>query len=175
LRTIITLLALSVTAMPAVVFAGKGGHFGGHSPSNNSNSHPRSYGSSPQLSSHSSTGSHLSSSAPSAHTAQTPAFINSAAPKSSRQSSAAPSVATNRGPARAQDVTRDSHGKIARSEKSKDDFRRSHPCPATGQSSGACPGYVVDHITPLKRGGPDAPSNMQWQTVAAAKAKDRWE
>jgi hypothetical protein len=49
------------------------------------------------------------------------------------------------------------------------------PWPSTGKTSGACPGYVVDHITPLKRGGADAPSNMQWQTIDAAKAKDKWE
>ncbi len=36
-------------------------------------------------------------------------------------------------------------------------------------------GYVVDHIRPLACGGPDDPSNMQWQTVAEAKAKDKWE
>jgi hypothetical protein len=41
--------------------------------------------------------------------------------------------------------------------------------------AGACPGYVVDHIIPLKRGGADEPANMQWQTVAEAKAKDRIE
>jgi hypothetical protein len=34
---------------------------------------------------------------------------------------------------------------------------------------------VIDHVVPLKRGGPDAPSNMQWQTKAEAKAKDRVE
>jgi hypothetical protein len=28
---------------------------------------------------------------------------------------------------------------------------------------------------PLKRGGADSPSNMQWQTTAAAKAKDKIE
>ena len=33
-------------------------------------------------------------------------------------------------------------------------------------------GMIVDHIVPLCAGGPDAPSNMQLQTVAAAKAKD---
>jgi hypothetical protein len=37
------------------------------------------------------------------------------------------------------------------------------------------PGYVVDHVKPLKRGGSDSPSNMQWQTKQAAKAKDKWE
>jgi hypothetical protein len=35
--------------------------------------------------------------------------------------------------------------------------------------------YVVDHIKPLKRGGSDSPSNMQWQTKQEAKAKDKWE
>jgi hypothetical protein len=39
----------------------------------------------------------------------------------------------------------------------------------------AYPGYVVDHIVPLKRGGADAPSNMQWQSIADAKAKNRVE
>ncbi len=28
-------------------------------------------------------------------------------------------------------------------------FVREHPCPATGRTSGACPGYVVDHVRPL--------------------------
>jgi hypothetical protein len=41
--------------------------------------------------------------------------------------------------------------------------------------TGDCPGYVVDHIAPLKRGGADAPENMEWQAVGAAKAKDRME
>jgi hypothetical protein len=40
---------------------------------------------------------------------------------------------------------------------------------------GACPGYVVDHVEPLACGGIDAPENMQWQSVAEAKAKDRRE
>ena len=70
---------------------------------------------------------------------------------------------------------RDSHGKIARSEKAKDHFKKQQPCPSTGKTHGACPGYVVDHVVPLKRGGADAPSNMQWQTTEAAKIKDRTE
>jgi hypothetical protein len=72
-------------------------------------------------------------------------------------------------------VTRDSHGKIKRSAKAKDDFHHAHPCPATGRTSGACSGYVIDHVQALKHGGTDAPSNMQWQTNEAAKAKDKVE
>ena len=49
------------------------------------------------------------------------------------------------------------------------------PCPSTGKSGGACPGYVIDHVRPLECGGADAPSNMQWQTIAAGKAKDNTE
>ena len=72
-------------------------------------------------------------------------------------------------------VQRDSNGRIARSSTAKQEFERTHPCPATGKTSGPCRGYVVDHVVPLKRGGPDTPSNMQWQTEAEAKAKDRIE
>lgn len=75
----------------------------------------------------------------------------------------------------AQGVQRDSHGKIARSQTAKSEFKHQQPCPSTGKSSGACPGYVIDHVQPLKRGGADAPSNMQWQTKEAAKQKDKTE
>ena len=37
------------------------------------------------------------------------------------------------------------------------------------------PGHVVDHVIPLARGGCDCPENMQFQTTAEGKAKDRWE
>ena len=75
----------------------------------------------------------------------------------------------------APDVPRDSHGRIARSPAAKAAFKHLHPCPATGLPHGRCPGYIIDHNIALKRGGPDTPANMQWQTVAEAKAKDRWE
>jgi hypothetical protein len=55
------------------------------------------------------------------------------------------------------------------------EFQRELPCPSTGLTAGACPGYRKDHVKALGCGGPDAVSNMQWQTIAEAKAKDKWE
>ena len=72
-------------------------------------------------------------------------------------------------------IQRDSHGRIKRSAAAKNDFKRQHPCPSTGRSSGACPGYVIDHVRALECGGPDNSSNMQWQTVADGNAKDKTE
>ncbi|MDR2880849.1 MAG: HNH endonuclease [Azoarcus sp.] len=72
-------------------------------------------------------------------------------------------------------VQRDKNGKILRSHDAKRAFKQLHPCPSTGKTKGSCPGYVIDHIVPLKRGGADMPCNMQWQTVREAKAKDKWE
>jgi hypothetical protein len=60
---------------------------------------------------------------------------------------------------------RDSSGRITRSREARIEFER-----ATGHLHG-WPG----HVEPLACGGADAPSNMQWQTTAAAKAKDVWE
>lgn len=72
-------------------------------------------------------------------------------------------------------ITYDKHGKIKRSEGAKNAFKREHPCPSNGHGSGSCPGYVIDHVRPLECGGTDDPSNMQWQTVAEGKAKDKME
>lgn len=55
------------------------------------------------------------------------------------------------------------------------EFQRQNPCPSTGRARGPCPGFVKDHIKALACGGADAVSNIQWQTVADAKAKDRVE
>ena len=62
-----------------------------------------------------------------------------------------------------------------RSKAAVNAFKRANPCPSTGKPRGSCPGYVVDHVVPLCANGPDEPSNMQWQTVEAAKVKDRQE
>jgi hypothetical protein len=64
---------------------------------------------------------------------------------------------------------------VRRSDQAMNDSPEVPPCPSTGKTTGACPGYVIDHLVPLKRDGADAASNMQWQTTAAAKAKDKVE
>ena len=63
----------------------------------------------------------------------------------------------------------------ARMSTTEAQFRAAHPCPATGLIPGPCKGYVIDRIIPLLCGGADAPANMQWLTLAEAKAKARWD
>lgn len=62
-----------------------------------------------------------------------------------------------------------------RNTSAKNAFKREHPCPSNGNTKGACPGYVIDHIVPLACGGPDNQINMQWQTVSDGKIKDKFE
>ena len=99
------------------------------------------------------------------------------APGSASTDTTSPSNGSNSISSRSRSIetTRDKHGRIKRSAAAKHEFMISHPCPITGSTSGRCPGYVIDHINPLACGGPDAPTNMQWQTKDAAKAKDKWE
>ncbi len=66
-------------------------------------------------------------------------------------------------------VGRSHNSQIKRNEETKRQFMRQ-----TGFPHGR-KGYVVDHVVPLACGGADTPSNMQWQTEAEAKAKDKWE
>lgn len=62
-----------------------------------------------------------------------------------------------------------------RSRSARSEFQRTNPCPVNDKHRGPCPGYVVDHITPLCAGGHDHPANMQWQTIDDAKIKDSAE
>lgn len=66
-------------------------------------------------------------------------------------------------------------GNIHRSQTAKHDFKKLNPCPGTGKTTGACAGYVIDHVQALKHGGKDTPENMQWQTIVEGKSKDKWE
>jgi hypothetical protein len=71
-------------------------------------------------------------------------------------------------------------GEIKRSSAVIAAFRRIHPCPSTGLTTGSCPGWQADHVLSLAAGGCDAVSNLQWlpvqiKTCAADWCKDRWE
>jgi hypothetical protein len=70
---------------------------------------------------------------------------------------------------RCKNCDRDQNGKILRSRDARKAFKK-----GTGFPDGR-PGFVIDHIIPIACGGADVPSNMQWQTKEAAKAKDKRE
>jgi hypothetical protein len=65
--------------------------------------------------------------------------------------------------------------KRKRSQSAKVEFKRQHPCPANGATKGPSKGYIIDHVKALACGSADQAYNMQWQTIAESKAKDRWE
>ena len=64
---------------------------------------------------------------------------------------------------------RDADGRIIRSEETKREFMRS-----SGYPHGR-PGFVVAPVTALKSGGTDTAANMQWISVAKAKALEKWQ
>jgi len=75
--------------------------------------------------------------------------------------------------------TRNAKGVIVRRSDVIYVFKKAHPCPVTGLSTGPCPGWSIDHVIPLACGGCDAVSNMQWLPTslksAAVVGKDRFE
>jgi hypothetical protein len=88
-----------------------------------------------------------------------------------RRATVQPSSANRSSAFRCVGCARDGAGRIQRSEAAKTTFERIHPCPSTGRTSGACPGYQVDHRQPLYKGGSDTPANMQWLSTVEHKAK----
>jgi hypothetical protein len=72
-------------------------------------------------------------------------------------------------------ISLNAESKTKRSWKARSEFKTLHSCPSTGMTKGPCPGWIIDHIEALACGGADAPYNMQFQTIADAKAKDKWE
>lgn len=59
-------------------------------------------------------------------------------------------------------------------------YKKLHPCPGTGRTTGACPGWALNHIVPLAKGGCDAVSNLAWipvevKSCADPHCIDRWE
>jgi hypothetical protein len=75
---------------------------------------------------------------------------------------------------------RDAKGTIIRRADVLYAYRKAHPCPVTGKTTGACPGWSMDHIVPLAKGGCDMVSNLAWmpnsiKSCAAPNCIDRWE
>lgn len=54
-------------------------------------------------------------------------------------------------------------------------FRQANPCPSNGETSGACPGFVIDYIRPRSCGGADTPENMHWRSAEMARQHDKAE
>lgn len=63
----------------------------------------------------------------------------------------------------------------ARSKAAINAFVKQNACPGTGLHKLPCKGFIIDHKKAIACGGLDKPINMQWQTVAEAKAKDKVE
>ncbi len=68
---------------------------------------------------------------------------------------------------------RDTAGRPLPSLSVRDSFVAAHPCPSGG-SAETCPGYAVDHVTPIVCGGEDEVDNLQWQTLEQAGVKKAW-
>lgn len=68
---------------------------------------------------------------------------------------------------------RDVNGKLIRRSDVLTAFKRIHPCPSTGLTTGTCPGWQMNHIIPLACGGLDGVSNLAWiPTVSKTCAYD---
>lgn len=75
---------------------------------------------------------------------------------------------------------RTSTGIIKRSSTVLAHYKKYHPCPVTGLSTGSCLGWQINHVIPLASGGCDAVSNLMWlpiqiKTCTALWCIDRWE
>jgi hypothetical protein len=53
------------------------------------------------------------------------------------------------------------------------EFQRENPCPSTGATRGACPGYQADHRIAICAGGADRAGNLQWLTIEDHKRKTK--
>lgn len=77
-------------------------------------------------------------------------------------------------------IKRNAKGEIIRRTDVLRAFQAIHPCPSTGKTTGACPGWAIDHVIPLNNNGRDSLINLQWlpNVLKSGKGrypKDRWE
>lgn len=75
---------------------------------------------------------------------------------------------------------RNADGSIKRSTAVLGAFKRIHPCPSTGLTTGACAGWAMNHVIPLACGGCDSVANLDWmpdeiKSCAEPWCRDRYE
>jgi len=71
-------------------------------------------------------------------------------------------------------VDRDAAGNIKRSSAVLTAFKKIHPCPSTGLTTGACPGWSMNHSIPLACGGCDAVYNLTWLPDQVKSCSSPW-
>jgi len=62
-------------------------------------------------------------------------------------------------------VDRELHERVERTRRAQEQFARDNPCPANGQATASCPGYVVECAEP-DPARPDRcfdPARLQWR------------
>lgn len=79
-----------------------------------------------------------------------------------------------------ENIKRDGKGQIIRRADVIRAFRKLYPCDATGKTTGACPGWAINHTLPISQGGCDSVSNLDWmptaiKSCAGKYCRDRWE
>ena len=73
------------------------------------------------------------------------------------------------------EVKRDAKGQILRRADVIAAFKKQHPCPYNGKTTGACKGWALNHVIPLACGGADSVSNMQWLPVVIKSGWQDWQ
>lgn len=72
-------------------------------------------------------------------------------------------------------INAEAQEQTARSGKTAYQFRKTHPCPSTGQIQKSCKGWVINHIVPLCYGGIDSVDNMEWEEKVSSYKRDVFE
>ena len=75
---------------------------------------------------------------------------------------------------------RDANGNIYRSYAVRSAFKKAHPCPVDGNTTGSCAGWGINHTIPLVCGGCDSVINLSWVPLVLKTGPgflpiDRWE
>lgn len=71
-------------------------------------------------------------------------------------------------------VDRDESGNIKRSSTVITAYKKLHPCPSTGLTTGACPDWSLNHSIPLACGGCDAVYNLTWTPNVIKSCASPW-